>query len=93
VQTVLDAGLPEPPKSSCWMCPHHSNAHWRDLRDNWPEDWEQAVMLEREISARDQKGGVFLHRSLLPLDEAPIDEVDDGQPSLFADCGSGHCFV
>lgn len=93
VRLVLDAGLPEPPKSSCYMCPHHSNEHWREIRDHYPEDWARAVEIDRSTRERDQRGGVYLHRSLLPLEHAPIDEADDEQPSLFADCGSGHCFV
>lgn len=67
-------------KSSCIGCPFHGNEFWRDLRDNHPEEWADAVAFDKAI----RKGGVrslpltgeaFLHASRVPLDEAPIDKV------------------
>lgn len=67
-------------KSACIGCPFHGNAQWRELRDNHPEEWADAVEFDRLI----RKGGArglplngeaFLHRSRLPLDIAPIDKV------------------
>lgn len=68
-------GWTEVPKSACIGCPLHGNTQWRDLRDNHPADWADAVAFDKAI--RDARPGVqqFLHRSLLPLDEAPIDRV------------------
>jgi len=74
-------------KSACIGCPFHGNAHWRELRDNHPEEWADAVEFDRLI----RKGGArglplngeaFLHRSRLPLDIAPIDKVT---PREYAD--------
>lgn len=67
-------------KSACIGCPFHGNAQWRDLRDNRPDEWADAIEFDRQI----RKGGArglplngeaFLHRSRLPLDIAPIDRV------------------
>ncbi len=67
-------------KSACIGCPFHGNAQWRDLRDNHPVEWADAVDFDRAI----RKGGArglplngeaFLHRSRVPLDQAPIDRV------------------
>src|SRR5262245_13416953 len=44
---VAQFGWPDPPHSSCWMCPHHSDAEWLDIKENDPEDFVKAVQLER----------------------------------------------
>ncbi|MEU8900693.1 hypothetical protein AB0C65_32850 [Nocardia sp. NPDC048505] len=67
-------------KSACVGCPFHGNAQWRDLRDNRPEEWADAVDFDRRIrkggaSAEPLRGEAFLHRSRVPLDLAPIDRV------------------
>lgn len=67
-------------KSACIGCPFHGNRQWRDLRDNHPAEWADAVEFDKAI----RKGGArglplngeaFLHRSRIPLDIAPIDRV------------------
>lgn len=67
-------------KSACVGCPYHGNAQWRDLRDNRPDEWADAVAFDEAI----RKGGAhglplngeaFLHRSRIPLAIAPIDQV------------------
>lgn len=71
-------------KSACIGCPFHGNAQWRDLRDNHPEQWADAVDFDRQIrkggaSANPLRGEAFLHRSRLPLDVAPIDRVTSAE--------------
>jgi len=77
-------GFPNVPKSSCLQCPFHGNAQWRDLRDNHPDEWDRAVAFDYAIrdghanaNAKGQPllGTAYLHRSRLPLDQAPIDKV------------------
>jgi hypothetical protein len=67
-------------KSACIGCPFHGNRQWRDLRDNRPDEWADAVEFDRLI----RKGGArglpfngeaFLHASRVPLELAPIDRV------------------
>jgi 3'-phosphoadenosine 5'-phosphosulfate sulfotransferase (PAPS reductase)/FAD synthetase len=89
-------GYPLPPKSSCIGCPYHSDAHWRQMREEDPEAWADAVAIDRKIRSgfRHLRGEVFLHRSCMPLDEADIDTPEDkGQFDLFgAEC-EGMCGV
>jgi hypothetical protein len=85
---VESAGLPSPPRSSCWMCPHRNNQEWRNLRENFPDDWQQAIDLEAEIRSRDD--GVWLHRT---MEELPAAQIDDENHDLFDGCDSGYCFV
>jgi hypothetical protein len=75
-------------KSACIGCPFHGNAQWRRLRDESPDEWADAVAFDDAIrrgSARanaqgqELRGSMYLHRSRLPLDEAPIDWVTRGE--------------
>lgn len=91
-------------KSACIGCPMHGNAQWRELRDNHPDEWADAVDFDRQI----RKGGVgrrpgdvirgeaFLHRSMVPLDIAPIDKIErkeyrEAQLDLFEDGDPDGC--
>ena len=38
VALVERMGWPTPPRSSCWMCPNHTQEEWRDIKENKPED-------------------------------------------------------
>lgn len=77
----LDArGWTRVAKSACIGCPFHGNRQWRDLRDNHPDEWADAVAFDEAI----RKGGArglplngeaFLHRSRVPLALAPIDRT------------------
>lgn len=83
-------GLPEPPKSSCFFCPHRRNPQWRQLRDRYPADWREAIRLETTMRAADPD--VYLHESRVPLGEAPID-TDDAAPLPLFGCESGMCWT
>jgi hypothetical protein len=89
-QIVVDAGLPPPPKSSCWMCPYRGNLQWQRLNDHYPEDWTKAVELDYAIRARDTQESLYVHRDAVPLDQA---DLGRNQLSLFDACDSGHCWV
>nr|WP_138909138.1 hypothetical protein [Streptomyces chryseus] len=76
------AGWGETPKSACIGCPFHGNRAWRDLRDNHPDEWQDAVDFDRQMRETPHRGikkAPFLHRSLLPLADAPIDKVTRGE--------------
>lgn len=91
---ILDAGLPMPPPSACWMCPNMSNTEWRGVREYSPVDFEQACQIDEEIRAEDIEqghGGVWLHHSRVPLREADLD-ADDGRLEQ-RQCGLGLCHV
>lgn len=80
--TSLD--LADTPKSSCLGCPFHGNAQWRNIRDHSPTEWADVVAFDAAIrkgnaranaSGNKLLGEAFLHRSRVPLDQAPIDLV------------------
>lgn len=97
-QIVKSAGLPDPPKSSCWMCPYRQNHQWLHLKESQPADWEKAVALDERIREHDisQGGtGVYVHRDAVPLAEADLSEKQKLQDSLFGEvdgCDSGYCW-
>jgi hypothetical protein len=93
------------PKSACIGCPFHGNRQWREMRDQHPDEWADAAEFDQAIrggSARatargkDLRGQMFLHRSRVPLDEAPIDHVTraewkNRQGDLFEDGDPDGC--
>ncbi|MGX4693717.1 hypothetical protein [Streptomyces sp. JNUCC 63] len=84
VRYLTSRGLADTPKSSCLGCPFHGNAQWRHIRDTSPAEWQDVVEFDAAIrkgNARANAAGnkllgqAFLHRSRVPLSEAPIDHV------------------
>lgn len=93
---VLDAGLPEPPKSSCWMCPFRRNEQWARLKQHYPEDWARAVALDEAIRARDAEHALYVHHSRVPLADADLSVPEHPPLPLFGEvdgCDSGYCWV
>lgn len=95
-QLIADAGLPVPPKSSCWFCPYHTLGSWRQLQANNPALYNKAVELEELINKRRESLGkdpVWFSSRAVPLPMA----VGDGtfkQEGLFEErhsCGPYVC--
>lgn len=87
---------PPPPKSACIGCPYHSDRMWRQMRDDDPQAWTDAVAIDRLIRTgfRNLHGEVFLHRSCVPLDKVDLETLEEkGQLDLFADECDGMCGV
>ena len=85
-QWMIDNGYPEPPRSACSYCPFHSNAEWRNLRDNHPIDFEKACQFDEQMrkgyAEHDEimKMEVYLHVKCKPLREIDFDsDADKGQ--------------
>lgn len=94
---IRDAGLPVPPKSSCFFCPFHRKLTWAEMRRDRPELFEQSVQLERKINIKRAmlgKDNVWLTDRLRPLDEA----IGEAQEPLFHEdgpeqCDEGYCWT
>ena len=99
---VLQAGLPQPPKSSCWFCPYKTTDQWVRMRRQSPELFERAADLEgvlnakRETIGKDQvfMSGLGARRGL------PLGQVIPDQLGLFPEwideqdgCESGYCMT
>jgi hypothetical protein len=87
--------LPKPPKSSCIGCPFHSDAQWRQLRDEDPQAWADAVEVDRAIREQVKgKGEQFMHRSCKPLDRVDLrTDAEIGQADMFNNECEGMCGV
>lgn len=91
---ISAAGLPVPPKSSCYFCPYHSIEAWRDLKRNEPDLFAKSVELEATLRDRREalgKDDVFFTDRLVPLDQAIDDQLTLG--GMGDDCDSGWCFT
>jgi hypothetical protein len=88
---------PIPPKSSCLGCPFHSDALWRDLRDNSPEEWADTVAVDkamREGSPGKFRGTEYMHDQRVPLDQVDLSTAAErGQGDLFSNECDGMCGV
>lgn len=84
-------GYPKPPRSACVYCPFHSDAEWRRLRDEEPQEFSRAIEFDHKLRAvkakTDNMNGIpFLHPSLKPLDEVDFrTESEKGQHMLWND--------
>lgn len=86
---VQRMGWTQPPKSSCWMCPHMRDSQWREMKIAHPLDFEKAVNLEREIQTLDSDAWLTKHAQ--PLETL---NFGDDQNELFGNgCGSGLCWT
>ncbi len=93
---IRSAGLPVPPKSSCWFCPFHRLTAWADMRRDEPGLFRRSCELETLLNARRTELGkdpVWLTRYAAPL--ADVVPTDDTLPLDFGDgaCDSGWCFT
>jgi len=95
-------GFPRPPRSSCVFCPFHSDAEWRRLKTEEPEEFARSVLFERNMQAalRQSTGGAklmgdaFLHASLKPLDQVDFaDQKGHIQIDMFGNECEGLCGV
>lgn len=90
---MREAGFDEPPKSACSFCPYTSDTRWRSIREDDPLAWEDALtvdtLIRRGLSGSES---AYVHRSELPLDQAPLDDPQGDLWSWRDEC-DGLCGV
>jgi hypothetical protein len=96
-QNFLKTRVPhEVPRSACVFCPFHSDREWIEIKKN-PEDWNLAVKTENALRNPDSRarrkisGGLFAHRSCVPLEQ--IEFRNERQFNLFTLECEGMCGV
>jgi hypothetical protein len=92
LRVIEEAGLPIPPKSSCWFCPYRPKTDWVDLYKENRDLFNKAVELENTLQRKFPNNVVTLNSSkktLLEIVESlsVYDEHED------ANCESGYCMV
>ena len=97
INVIARAGLPVPPKSSCFFCPFHTMQVWQEMRNKQPDLFQKACELEelmRQRSRKLGKGDIWFTGKQKPLAMATTELV---QRSLFEEeqgvCESGYCFI
>jgi hypothetical protein len=95
---VAEKGYNKPPRSACIGCPYKQNSEWRLLKDEAPDEWADAVAFDYAIRGGYKREGarldgqMFLHRSLIPLDEVDLSTPQErGIWGLFDDECQGMC--
>lgn len=91
IRVISDAGLPVPPKSSCFFCPFHTTRAWQELYDKHPDLFTKSVHLERMINERRAalgKDRIWMSSKLRPLDEV-VNGSHRWQMPLFEESDSG----
>jgi hypothetical protein len=96
-QIIADAGLPVPPKSSCYLCPFHTTESWIKQKSERPDLFQKVVEIEKYFNEERVKKGlskVFFSRKLAPLEDVVslssmqgiMEEPEDA-------CGVWHCMT
>ena len=76
------SGLQEPGKSSCLICPFHTDNYWRILKQNFPDDFERACLFDEKIRHYPK----IRKKAYLSYHHKPLREIEfQRHPSLFPD--------
>lgn len=100
LEIARQAGIPQPPKSSCWFCPFKTTEQWVTMRREQPELFTKAVELEKLLQNRRQSLGkdpVYLS-GIGGRREVNLADVIPDQLGLFdwepeEGCDSGYCMT
>jgi hypothetical protein len=102
LRIVAAAGLPQPPKSSCWFCPYKTTDQWVAMRQERPDLFLAVTLLEQHLNRKRQELGrdsVFISgvgaRKGLPINQAIPNQL--GLSPEWIDeqdgCESGYCMT
>ena len=56
---ISHTDYPQPPRSACIICPYHDNKEWKNLRDNYPEEYKSAVDFDEWLRNPNSKSGAL----------------------------------
>lgn len=96
---LTDNDLPVPPRSVCNACFANGLQTFKEMHDNRPADWAQAVLVDeavRDLSGVGVGDPVFVSKTMIPLRELAergFDLSDETEDADGFSCDSGHCFV
>lgn len=100
IEVIRNAGLPVPPKSSCYFCPFHRPQMWSEMRRDEPELFWKSAAIEANMNERRAAIGrdpMYLTRFGKPLPDA-IPEAQEMLPIFdvspdTASCDEGYCWT
>jgi len=87
IAAIVAAGLPPPPKSSCFFCPANRPSEVLKLAADYPELFARAVAIERNAESRSVAGlgRDFSWESLVRADKAQL-KLFDQAPAIACAC-------
>lgn len=92
---IQQAGLPVPPKSSCWFCPFHKKTEWVTMRREEPMLFDKAIHLDTTLRERfinlGRGTGCYIHQGMQPLEQATAQQPL--LPGMEENCESGYCLT
>lgn len=98
---IRSAGLPVPPKSSCYFCPFHRPSTWAEMREERPDLFDRAAALENTLNERRTmlgKDPVWLTRFAAPLTKvipegAAMLPFANDEDETQGQCDNGMCWT
>lgn len=98
IAVYLEHGWKIPVRSMCNGCPFHGLRSLKEMHDDRPEDWAQAVAIDNACRNLTQIGinnPCYVSRTLIPLVELAEKgfELDDVIENDLQQCQSGACFM
>lgn len=98
IDYYLDNELPIPDRSVCNACFANGLDTLKEMHDERPEDWEQAVEVDeavRDMGSVGIRDDVYVSSTTTPLTELAENgfETDDGTDEDEHSCDQGYCFV
>jgi hypothetical protein len=100
IEFLKKCNLSVPMKSACVICPYQGAERWQYIKENYPDEFKQAVeydKLIREPSISMSKRGhgdlkLYLWKKLKPLDDEDFTQYI--KENDYNDiCDSGYCFI
>lgn len=98
VEYYKKIGRKHPPRSVCAACFANDLEYFKEMFENRPESWEQAVKVDdaiRDLECFGVRDECYVSSTLVPLRKLAEDNFEYGDRPLFewAGCNSGHCFI
>lgn len=87
--------LPVPPRSACIFCPFQTDHEWNLLKEDQTE-FDEAKKVDQSIRNSSKRGiiqPIYLHRSLIPIDEIDFSKVEETTMLFNENECSGFCRV
>lgn len=93
----LRTGTPKPPRSVCLACFANGLAHYEDMHDNRPEEWDRAVLVDdsiRDLTSIGVKNPAFVSDTLVPLRDLPgLNFLSGTKEGKEHRCNKGVCYL
>ena len=79
------------PRSACVGCPFHSDSSWKDMQQNDPESFSEAVHIDWVLRNSPRTRGAVDGEAYLHASRVPLDQVDFSKATGYADLMAEEC--